>query len=492
MNIYPEEKILESRILSDKATSSLIVSLSITEADTDLFVDSLNKMTQQNCDEKVSTALAKMADNIHPDLMYGEAILASTVMNNNDDVFLPDETWAARYTPVNTPFNDDHVECDIIGHIFAARPIDVDGKVITGEQYPDYFDILVNFVVYKDIFPAIAKEIADKGPKGEKFVSMEAKFKNFDYAIVGPDKETKIIARNADTAFLTKYLRVYGGEGYFRDYKVGRVLRDFRFSGMGNVDRPGNSASEYKKLENYRVAASSELQSLSKVVIHITKGKTMKVETIEQANTVIAELTAKLETLESEKNTSQIETVKAELKTANEEKASLTDKFNGEKTKADLAQQEVEKSNAKIKELETTLETAKAELKVKSDKLDEINLTAKTTARVAELKELGIEVTDVKATEISKLSDEAFASVIEFSKAVATKQISNSDPEAVAKAAEEAKKALEKVKADEVSDPTRTAGEPEPTDIEKIQKTAARLVQSIRTMNKKPTEKVKK
>lgn len=480
MKIYESEKSLASLIESTKSVA-LCVAVKPSDEKSDLLVSSLNKIREEGCGQELGKAIAQIADDPHPDLMYGEAILVSTGINRNDDVFLPDETWKARFTPVNTPYNDNHVDIDIIGHIIAARVLDSDGKEVVGDEAPDYFDIAVDFVVYKSIFPAVAKEIAEKGPKGEKFVSMEAFFNDFDYALIdGETKAGKVIARNADTAFLTKYLRAYGGDGVYKNFRVGRVLRDFRFSGMGNVDQPANPGSEYRKIENYKLVAHSSLDEIDKkVVLHVTKGNIMKIENLDQANSVIADLTKKLEEAQAS----------LESKVKAEEQAQVTelnDKLNAANTKVTVAEQELTKANEKVAALETELNTVKAELKNKTDELDKIAKAAKTAERVSALKELGVSVTEEKAAEIAELSDKAFATVLEFTKSVASTKNSEkkedekvTDPAAVANAENDANKQLENAKADEKTDVTNTAGDNQ-TDVEKIQKAAAKLVEVVR------------
>lgn len=72
---------------------------------------------------------------------------------------------------------------------------------------------------------------------------MECLFSDFDYSVVSPDGEMKVVARNDESAFLTKHLRVYGGKGVYEGYKVGRLLRNIAFSGKGLVNKPANPRS---------------------------------------------------------------------------------------------------------------------------------------------------------------------------------------------------------------------------------------------------------
>src|SRR5688572_6650601 len=51
------------------------------------------------------------------DLHYLDTILVSTGWNKNYHVFAHDELWKARHSPEDKPFNYNHDEKDIIGHI---------------------------------------------------------------------------------------------------------------------------------------------------------------------------------------------------------------------------------------------------------------------------------------------------------------------------------------------------------------------------------------
>lgn len=501
MKIYSEEKSI-ANLLQSKATASLVIPISVTEDKPDVFIESLKDMN--SFASNVKKALARVSEETSPDLLYGSAILVTTVLNKNDDLFLPDETWAARNTPVHQPYNNDHVEEDIIGHIIASRVLDKNDKVVASEEPPDFFNIEVDFVVYKGIFPAIAKEIAEKGPKGKKFVSMEAKFSNFDYALIESNTNVKIYARNEDTAFLTKYLKAYGGEGKYKDQRIGRVLRDIRFVGMGNVDVPANPASEFTKLESYESASLKDLKSESKTIIYITKGNIMAL-TLEQAEKVIADLNVKLATFESKAD----EHAKAAL--------------DAEKTKSDVATQKFNEATAQLTATKAELETTKATLAEKTSKLDEIQKSAKAADRIAELKKLNIEVTDeAKLKSIANLSDDAFTSLIDFTKTFAKTKADDMDGDvdaakkakdkkdkedkdnkdaedakaekvkkdkekvdaaAVASATQAASAALGTVIASTSADLTRTSGDNSSTISEEM-KTAAKLVGELRKGHK--------
>lgn len=183
------------------------------------------------------------------DLYYIKSILVSTGWNKNDDVFPPEATWAARNTPEDKQFNFMHNENDIIGHITGSYVVDRNGNKLEADlnQVPQEFDIITEAVLYnswsdpdnRERMQKIISEIED----GKWFVSMECLFSGFDYAVEDPNGTKKVIARNDESAFLTKHLRAYGGTGEYEGYKIGRALKEISFSGKGLVSKPANPRS---------------------------------------------------------------------------------------------------------------------------------------------------------------------------------------------------------------------------------------------------------
>jgi hypothetical protein len=477
MKIYEDEKSLADLIQSTaKSISRLVVPVRISSEKTDIFIANLRDIEKNGCkNDKVGRTLAKVvASHSHPDLMYASAILVSTVMNKNDDVFLPEETWQARLTPINTPYNDEHVETDIIGHIIAARPLDSEGKVIEADEAPSYFDIEVDFVVYKSIFPAIAKEIEEKAPINEKFVSMELVFSDFDYGLVDTEGSVKIVSRNKDTAFLTKYLRAFGGDGLYQDYKVARVLRNFRFVGMGSVDNPANPKSEYTKIDEYTFASDGFVKKApATVVIYLTKGNIMEIKTIEDAVKIVEDL-----------NT-QVQNEKTAKEQALAKVTEYEGKLTAETNKVEVATSTLNEKTTEVQTLAAEVAELKTKLQEKTEALEKIDRDRKTEARVNQLKELGIAVaTEQKRAEISGWSDETFASVLEFTKSLKTTETPASNSQ------NSAEKALDNVVTDTTVDASVTPGHNEQPG-ENIQKAAAKLADEL-FKSRKPRNSNKK
>ena len=258
MHIYNFEKIDGlSELLSAKSS---IVYASLLE-------QSINEISNSKA-RKENQALAGIEDT---DLYYTQSILVTTSWNKNDDIFDAKEVWLARSTPMHKPTNLEHDEKTIVGHITSNWPIDIDGELIDEslplDSLPEKFHILTGSVIYKGFTEPELRERAlnliEEIEAGEKYVSMECFFKNFDYGLVNKANGSyHILPRNEETSFLTKHLRAYGGQGEHENYKIGRVLRNITFSGKGFVNRPANPESIIFTKENLK--QTSELLNITK------------------------------------------------------------------------------------------------------------------------------------------------------------------------------------------------------------------------------------
>ena len=251
-------------------------------------------------------SLASLQDS---DLYYVQSILVTSSWNKNDDIFDKDEVWAAKHTPEDKPTNLNHDENVIVGHITSNWPITDDGVLIDEntpiENLPNKFHILTGSVIYKGFsseeLMSRANTLISEIESGTKYVSMECFFKGFDYGLLNKSTgEFKVLNRNSETAFLTKYLRSYGGLGEHDNYKVGRVLRNITFSGKGFVDKPANpdsiiftkdsflnnSIEIFANLSNLGVFDNQSTLNVENTTMNSNETKTDTVASVEQ--TIVA------------------------------------------------------------------------------------------------------------------------------------------------------------------------------------------------------------
>ena len=332
-------------------------------------------------DIQTTKAIAENVD--QQDLYYLKAILASVGWNKNDDVFDAAETWNARSSPEDKQFNYMHDEKDIIGHITSAYIADQLGNRVDdindSNQLPQYFDVVMGSVLYKswsdknlrDRMQGIISEIEN----GDTWhVSMECLFPAFDYAMISSNGETQVVKREETSAFLTKHLRAYGGSGEYNGYKVGRLLRNFSFSGVGLVKKPANPRSvilnntkaiffEENHMQEDLEVLKAELAEAKKYNEEMKKkAEDTKAETESTVADLLAKLSDAQEALAAEKT--EKEKMAEEMKKM-KEKAAMTEeevmKMKKEKmmmkrkaqlSEAGYAEAELEEALAKFESLE--------------------------------------------------------------------------------------------------------------------------------------------
>lgn len=326
------------------------------------------------------------------DLYYLQSILVSTGWNKNDDVFLPDSTWAARRTPEDKQFNFMHDEDIIIGHITGCHVVDKNGVIIDDnqEQAPEDFDIITKAVLYnswtKEENVERMRKLISEIKEGKWYVSMECLFAGFDYALQDESGQGKILAREESTAFLTKHLRSYGGDGVYENYKIGRALRKISFSGKGLVSKPANPRSI---ILNSQASETAE-----------QKGEKVMPQDFEAQ---IKDLTEKLKASEAAN-----ELLKAEKEKHNSEKLqALETEYSELEAKANSF-------SAKIQELESQLAETTQQLEAAMKDMKEMKKKEKMAKRMATLIEAGFEQEEAEAMiSIESLEDDsAFEAVV--------------------------------------------------------------------------------
>ena len=420
-------------------------------------------------EEIVAKAVAENKDQI--DLYYLESVLVSCGWNKNDDVFMPEATWAARNTPEDKQFNFMHNENDIIGHITGSYVLTKDGKAVADDsEMPEDFDIITQAVLYNswtgDENRERMEKIISEIEEGKWYVSMECLFAGFDYALTNPNGDKKILARDEESSFLTKHLRAYGGSGEYEGYKLGRALSNIAFSGKGLVSKPANPRSVILKSVAFNLDDNSDFN-------------------IGEFNMSDNLLEKQLEEVRAELTTAKAENeaIKAKIEEAKDsEFASKVEAFEAEIQEKDSSIAELEEniksSQARIAELEDTLVKSQEELSVAMKEMDDMKKKEKMEKRKAALVEAGFDQEDVDAAlaAFETLDDEAFLAVAAMygKKPKALKK----DDEAEAAMPPALKEALEKKKEKEAKadDEEAEAEEITPEAFEEVETSEATLV----------------
>lgn len=393
--------------------------------------------TSEPSDEKKSKIIAQLESlagkKDQQDLYYIDSVLVTSCWNNNDDVFNKSEVWKARHTPENKPFNVEHDEHRIIGHITQNWPVNLDGRVISEqtleENLPDVFHIVTSSVIYRHWTDAElinrTQELIGQIEAGNKFVSMECLFTGFDYALESEDGGTHILARSDDSAFLTKHLRAYGGGGVYEGYKVGRLLRNVSFCGHGLVERPANPSSIiFDKYSPFVAASESSLKiflpSMAAQSSSTKETKIMAEVNVDIYKDQIDELKASVESLsqtktELEDKLSNAGTKEHEAKVVelNEALAAYSEAMEASKAEITKLQEELTEAQTKIEEAAAKLEeeqNSKVELQGQLSAIEAEKIRAN---RISKLVEAGFEseAAEEAIDKLAELSDEQFDAI---------------------------------------------------------------------------------
>lgn len=435
------------------------------------------------CVDSISKQMKALASIKDTDMYYVQSILVSSNWNKNDDIFEPAEIWKAKETPEHKPTNLNHDEKIIVGHIISNYPITEDGILIDKntpvENLPKNFHILTGSVIYKAYTdPALkdrTRELIASIEEGTKYVSMECYFDNFDYGITDPATGSyKVVARDDSSAYLTKYLRAYGGTGEKDNYKIGRVLRNITFSGKGYVDKPANVNSiilqtrldnfdDMKKDEEKNVISENKGVSLDYIETHTVEAcimseqealetKTEKEVTEEQVVACEAETTETVEApVEATEATEVSETVQTEevaegpsldqVQAELDEKTSVVAELQSKLEEAEAA---MKKYMAEKEEDKKKLEETEAAMKKMEDEVKGMKKKELMAKRTASLIDCGFEASEIEESlaAYDALDDEAFDSVIAMMK----KKMAKEDKEAEAAMPPALKEALDEKK----------------------------------------------
>jgi len=415
-------------------------------------------------------AFAENKDQI--DLYYLESVLVSCGWNKNDDVFMPEPTWAARNTPEDKQFNFMHDENDIIGHITGSYVLTKDGKAVSNDsEMPEDFDIITQAVLYNSWTGEENRErmekIISEIDGGKWYVSMECLFAGFDYALSNDDGAKKVLARDEESSFLTKHLRAYGGTGEYQGYKIGRALRNISFSGKGLVSKPANPRSVILKSVAFNLDDNSDFN-----IGEFNMSDNLLEKQLE-------EVRAELATAKSENDA-----IKAQIEEAKDKEfASKVESFQADIEAKDNSIAELEESikssQARVAELEDALTKSQEELSVAMKDMEDMKKKEKGRKRMAALVEAGFEQEEAEETlaAFDSVNDEAFDVIVAkmYDKMKAKKDKKEDEAEAAMppemKEAIEKKKKEKEAKADEEAEAEVT-----PELLEDVETSEATLV----------------
>jgi hypothetical protein len=404
------------------------------------------------------------------DLFYLKSILVSTGWNKNDDVFDPQELWAARKTPEDKPFNYMHDEMDIIGHITGNAIIDFEGNELQDDvaEIPSQFNILTTAVIYTSWSDLTQKERMNKIiaeiEQGKWFVSMECLFPDFDYALTGPNGESRVIQRAEASAFLTKHLRAYGGSGEYQNYKVGRLLRNLAFSGKGLVSKPANPRSII--LDGNEFFDESKASALDVSLIKENDMSDMLNQQIADLQKDLAEAKAANDALKSELDSAKSAETEATI-------AELTEKLAVTEAQVVELTEAVKHGKDKMAEKEEEVKSMKEDMDKKEEELAGYKKKEAMMKRKASLLEIG-------------LSEEAAASTVEdfadaddevFGRVVATLQ--KTLPVAVAEEVAEEAAVEEVVAAEETLDEEVDSSEASEAALDAVEEPEAAIAEVV-------------
>jgi hypothetical protein len=304
-----------------------------------------------------------------------------------------------------------HDESDIIGHITGSYVLSKDGKAVSDDSpMPEDFDIITQAVLYNSWTKSENKErmeqIIAEIEEGKWYVSMECLFAGFDYALSNEDGARKVLARDEDSSFLTKHLRVYGGTGEYEGYKVGRALKNISFSGKGLVSKPANPRSVILKSVAFNVDNDFNLDI----------GDLKMSENLLEKQ--LADVQAQLASAKAEN-----EAIKAQIEEAKDKEfASKVEAFEATVDEKDASIAELEESvkstQAKVAELQDALAKSQEDLAVAMKEMDDMKKKEKMEKRKASLADAGLSEEEVEESlaNFDALEDEAFQAVVALMK----------------------------------------------------------------------------
>lgn len=359
------------------------------------------------------------------DLYYLDSILVSVGINKNDDYFDPAEVWVARKTPEDKQINYEHNEKDIIGHITSCYAVDEQLRRIPEDvlvdRLPDKFHIITGGVLYKkwedDDLKKRMGEMIDEIEAGELYVSMECLFNDFDYILLEENGKASVIDRDSSTAFLTKYLRAYGGTGVYQDKRIGRVIRNITFSGKGIVRKPANPESIIFNNTSPVLVKAKENNGENDTMAKLETEMTVDVKTpdLEAMASEVKELKQLLADERKAKAEAKVQAEKEAKAKAEKDLNDLKDSVKAKDNEIETLKAKLVDSEKAVTEAKKSVEEAEKNSKAAQEELAKIATAKKCADRIAALVKAGKSEDDAKILEktFTSVNDEAFNAIVE-------------------------------------------------------------------------------
>src|SRR5690606_1283431 len=198
---------------------------------------------------------------------------------------------------------------------------------------------------------------------GKEFVSVECLFTDFDYAVIDAssnEDQYKIVERNQETAFLTKYMRAYGGEGVYQDKRIGRIPKNFIFSGQAITQNPANPESViFNAGESFSFAQANIVKEFP---TKNTKIIDMGYKNVSSNNKGFLDMGDELK--------QENDNLKAKLEKVQADNAKLVEQLNANaKKEVDGLKSTVDELTKVNVELKTKVETLESSIKERDEKL---------------------------------------------------------------------------------------------------------------------------
>jgi hypothetical protein len=362
------------------------------------------------------------------DLHYLKSVLATTGKNENDDVFDRVETWMARATPEDKPFNLEHDPHQVIGHITGNYAIDDKGQLLADDadvdSLPAQYHIVTSSVLYKFLKCIDTKleeqmtQIIAEIKEGKWYVSMEALFNNFDYAVYASDGKQYVVPRNEESAFLTKHLRAYGGDGIYENHHIARLMRNITFSGKGLVRKPANKKSvifaevapfvaSAKEL-GYSIVSDKNIKEKIIMASEVTQVELLQNEikrleaSMKASSDKNSEYEKQLKELDSKQVQARLTALENDVKSRDDKLAALAAQVKTEQDARTSAETKLKEANDKLAVADKQVAEAKIN-QIKTERINQWKIRTGAEEAIA-----------VKAVEtLVKLSDEEFKSFLE-------------------------------------------------------------------------------